>query len=131
MNKAHILKLLDEKAFLQEEMKKLNSSLAFSSNTIFERTRLRNRLFKLTSELSAYTPEQISIALQAKKKAQAIIKKHTQEDEQELVLVDNSFMRFFLYAILLQSAKPENKLFLALAINSIFGDTYERRYKNS
>ncbi|MGU2444649.1 hypothetical protein ACTXHA_29970 [Burkholderia cenocepacia] len=131
MNKAHILKLLDEKAFLQEEMKKLNSSLAFSSNTIFERTRLRNRLFKLTSELSAYTPEQISLAIQAKKKAQAFIKKHTQEDEQELVLVDNSFMRFFLYALLLKSAKQENKVFFALAINSIFGDTYERRYKNN
>lgn len=131
MNKAHILKLLDEKAFLQDEMKKLDSSLAFSSNTIFERTRLRNRLFKLTSELSAYTPEQISLALQAKKKAQAFIKKHTREDEQELVLVDNSFTRFLIYALLLQSAKPENKLFFAIAINSIFGDTYERRYKNT
>ncbi|WP_155772645.1 hypothetical protein [Burkholderia vietnamiensis] len=131
MNKAHILKLLDEKAFIQEEMKNLDSSLAFSSNTILERTRLRNRLFKLTNELSAYTPDQISIALKAKEKAKAFIKKHTQEDEPELVLVDNSFMRFLLYALLLQSAKPENKLFFALAINSIFGDTYERRYKNN
>lgn len=129
MNKAHILKLLNEKAFIQDSIRKLDSSLAFNSNTILERTRLRNRLFKLTSELSSYTPEQVTLALQAKKKAQVFIKKHTQDDEQELVLVDNSFTRFLLYAFLLQSSNPENKFFLAIAINTIFGDKYEKRYK--
>ncbi|WP_124076499.1 MULTISPECIES: hypothetical protein [Burkholderiaceae] len=129
MSNAHILQLLDEKAFIQDRIKHLDNSLAFNSNTILERTRLRNRLFKLTNELSAYTPEQVNLALQAKKKAQSIINKHAQDDEPELVLVDNSFTRFLLYALLLQSAKPENRVFFALAINAIFGDRYEKRYK--
>ncbi|MBR7905818.1 hypothetical protein [Burkholderia cenocepacia] len=129
MNKAHILKLLNEQASIQSKLDYLKTSIQFDENTVRERASLSIKLVRLKSELSAYTPEQIDLAQQSKEKAQIFIKKHAQEDEQELVLVDNSMTRFLMYALLLQNTKPENKLFLALAINTFFGDKYEKKFK--
>ncbi|MGS1026794.1 hypothetical protein [Burkholderia glumae] len=129
MNKAHILKLLNEQAHIQSKLDYLKTSIKFDENTVRERASLLIKLVRLKSELSAYTPEQIDLAQQAREKAHAFVKKHAQEDEQELVFVDNSMTRFLMYALLLQNAKPENKLFLALAINTLFGDKYEKKFK--
>ncbi|HDR9087419.1 hypothetical protein KGP84_28680 [Burkholderia multivorans] len=130
MSKAHILKLLNDKAHLQNELDELKASLKFDANTIQTRITLLRKLFAVTSELSTYTPEQVNLALNSKEKAKSIIKKHTiQEDEEETVFIDNSLTRFLLYMIFLQNAKPDNKFFIAIAINALFGDRYERRYK--
>lgn len=129
MSKAHILKLLNDKQFLQTELDALKASLKFDANTIQTRITLLRKLFAVTSELSNYTPEQVNLALNSKEKANAIIKKHApQEDEEETVFIDNSLTRFLLYMIFLQNAKPDNKFFIAIAINALFGDRYERRY---
>ncbi|WP_176314251.1 hypothetical protein [Burkholderia vietnamiensis] len=129
MSKSHILKLLNDKAHLQTELDELKASFKFDANTIQTRITLLRKLFAVTSELSTYTPEQINLALNSKEKANAIIKKHTiQEDEEETVFIDNSLTRFLLYMIFLQNAKPDNRFFIAIAINALFGDRYERRY---
>ena len=100
MSKAHILKLLNDKQFLQTELDALKASLKFDANTIQTRITLLRKLFAVTSELSNYTPEQVNLALNSKEKANAIIKKHApQEDEEETVFIDNSLTRFLLYMI--------------------------------
>ncbi|ABO55682.1 hypothetical protein Bcep1808_2690 [Burkholderia vietnamiensis G4] len=122
--------MLNDKAHLQNELDELKASLKFDANTIQTRITLLRKLFAVTSELSTYTPEQVNLALNSKEKAKSIIKKHTiQEDEEETVFIDNSLTRFLLYMIFLQNAKPDNKFFIAIAINALFGDRYERRYK--
>ncbi|WP_186108319.1 MULTISPECIES: hypothetical protein [Burkholderia] len=128
MSKSHIIQLLNERALIQEKFKLLEFSMSFDGNTLAERTRLRNRLFKLSKELSRYTLDEIQNAIESKTKAQNFIKKHT-HDEEELVLNDNSFIRFLMYLLILENAKPKNRFFYAIAINCFFGDKYEKKLK--
>ena len=99
MSKAHILKLLNDKQFLQTELDALKASLKFDANTIQTRITLLRKLFAVTSELSNYTPEQVNLALNSKEKANAIIKSTHRRKKKETVFIDNSLTRFLLYMI--------------------------------
>ncbi|WP_175899738.1 hypothetical protein [Burkholderia vietnamiensis] len=83
MSKAHILKLLNDKAHLQNELDNLKASLKFDANTIQTRITLLRKLFAVTSELSTYTPEQINLALNSMEKAKEHIKKHAPQEDEE------------------------------------------------
>lgn len=130
MNKSHILDLLHRKSVAKSKLDTLNANFKFDENTVRDRFYLIKNIFIIDVELASYTEEQISTALETKKKAEFVIKKHREEQDDEYIFIDNSAFRLFLLLILFIENSNKNKAFYAIAINTILGDRYEKRHTN-